>query len=136
MIDPAREVYQDRICETTERLKNMKLKTVLIYMLQGLLSLICLWLIMLPPYGIQSSCDSYKNSQINGCKLSSIDLLCQLSSDGRIMEKPFVVVLFLIFVFIRFGIRLIVEFYITTYPEHGLHLNQSVQKIYRKFFES
>lgn len=52
------------------------------------------------------------------------------------MEKPFVVVLFLIFVFIRFGIRLIVEFYITTYPEHGLHLNQSVQKIYRKFFES
>ncbi|XP_061173899.1 uncharacterized protein LOC133183004 [Saccostrea echinata] len=131
VIDPAREVYEEStpLGQAFEKLKNTKLKTAVLYFAQCVFILMYLWWLMLPISGIHTACESYKHENH---KLSSIDNLCKLSSDGNIIQKPSVYFLFGIFGFIFFGTRSILEIFLRYNTEFNLFLNQTFGMIYRK----
>lgn len=96
VIDTERDVLEKErsITDHLYRRMNMKLKTITVYFLQVILVMLYLFFIMITPSEIRSFCSSMKKTGQEQY-LPSLVYLCKLNSDGKIMEKPSLLYLFL-----------------------------------------
>lgn len=105
VIDTERDVLEKErsITDHLYRRMNMKLKTITVYFLQVILVMLYLFFIMITPSEIRSFCSSMKKTGQEQY-LPSLVYLCKLNSDGKIMEKPSLLYLFLFLAFVYYGV--------------------------------
>lgn len=105
VIDTERDVLEKErsITDHLYRRMNMKLKTITVYFLQLILVMLYLFFIMITPSEIRSFCSSMKKTEQEQY-LPSLVYLCKLNSDGKIMEKPSLLYLFLFLAFVYYGV--------------------------------
>lgn len=105
VIDPKRVVFEKKnnMIEHLYTRMNMKFKTITVLFLQIFLMMFYLFWIMLAPTEIRSFCRS--NGKIEeGQSLQVFEYVCKLNSDGKIMEKPSLLYLFLFLAFVYYGV--------------------------------
>lgn len=111
MIDPERDIIEkDRsIKQHLYKRMNMKLKTITVYILKAFLVMIYLLFIMHPPSEMRSFCSGYTKPKQSS---SVIDYFCELNTEGKIMEKPSLLYLFLFLAFVCYCVDPLFSFFL------------------------
>lgn len=124
VMDPARETYEE-LPNTVDQIwdhLNFKLKTILEFFIILFITIFNISLNMDPSSNVKRFCD------ITNADISSITYICQLNSEGKIMDKSSMLYFnFISFPFIYFSVKLLLKLCMNYHPDINAALNQRIK---------
>lgn len=127
-MDPARETYEE-LPNTVEQIfhhLNFKLKTILEYFIIFFITIFYISFIMDSSSNVKHFCD------INKADISSMPYICQLNSEGKIMDKSSMHYFnFIIFPCIYLGVKIMIRRCMKYHPDINAALNQRIKTYFQ-----